>query len=109
MLSSHHNTKCLIRSAVLKKLDDDIDVNGGEDVDGDDIKTCFLQSKQWVDGSASLAIGGTFAGRGVKVCHDDDDDDDDQNGDVIIPQIPGTWVQAFVCSVTDYSLNRTDN
>ena len=34
-LSSHHNTKCLIRSAVLKKLDDDIDVNGGEDVDGD--------------------------------------------------------------------------
>ena len=40
---------------------------------------------------------------------DDDDDDDDQNGDVIIPQIPGTWVQAFVCSVTDHSLNRTDN
>ena len=30
-----------------------------------------------MDGSASLAIGGTFAGRVVKVCHDDDDDDDD--------------------------------
>ena len=79
MLSSHHNTKCSMRPAVYfkKKLDDDIDVNGGEDVDGDDIKTCFLQSKQWVDGSASLAIGGTFAGRVVKVCHDDDDDDQD--------------------------------
>ena len=36
---------------------------------------------------------------------DDDDDDDDQNGDVIIPQIPGTWEPAFVCSVTVHSLN----
>ena len=34
-----------------------------------------------MDGSASLAIGETFAGRVVKVKHHDDDDDDDDVDD----------------------------
>ena len=37
------------------------------------------------------------------------DGSEDDNGDVTMPQIPGTWVRAFVCSMTDDSLNRTDN
>ena len=63
--------------------------------------TMVFQSKQWVDGSASLAIGETFAGRVVKVWHDDDgdyhayDDDVDDDDDIDLndddPGPTGGW------------------
>ena len=49
------------------------------------MSTIVFQSKQWVDGSASLAIGETFAGRVVKVEKRDEnnvfDDNDDADHD----------------------------
>ena len=43
-----------------------------------------------MDGSASLAIGETFAGRVVKVKHHDDDDDDDDDN-VYDGSVDGDW------------------